>query len=405
MSRSHVRHRPPTAKATPGALWAASLTAGTGNSHFRAVATDSGGNVYAAGDIIGLGTFGFGNGVTAAGTSSSDSILLVKYNSTGQAQWARTFTSGTNGGYFDGVAVDSTGNVYAVGETFSSETYAFGNSVTAKGAGAGNVLLVKYDPSGLAQWARTLVAGAAGQYTGVAVDSTGNILVAGDIVGSADFGNSVTATGSGVMENMILVKYDSSGTAVWARTQSLSTGRAVFNGVAVDSAGDAFAVGTTPYTDTYGFGNGVTATGTSNHKNSVLVKYDPSGLAFWAKTTTAGTGWVYGDAVAVDASGNASMAGSTGDSGPYGFGNGVTATGSANGNGLVVKYDPSGNALETRTFLTGPDTGEYYGIALAPTGGFYVGGYLYGTTPYGLGNGVTVTGTDLGSNVLLVKYP
>ena len=55
----------------------------------------SDGSVYAAGCIDGTGTYNFGNSVTAAGTYSGYNIVLVKYNSSGVAQWARTVTAGS----------------------------------------------------------------------------------------------------------------------------------------------------------------------------------------------------------------------------------------------------------------------------------------------------------------------
>jgi hypothetical protein len=57
------------------ALWAKSITAGTGGT-FRAVAVDSAGNVYAAGIQTGSGDYGSGN---VAGTSTGSNPVLVKY--------------------------------------------------------------------------------------------------------------------------------------------------------------------------------------------------------------------------------------------------------------------------------------------------------------------------------------
>ena len=101
--------------------WAQTLTAGTDGAKFLGVAVDAAGNVYAAG-LCDTATFGFGNGITVTGTSSTGNVLLVKYNSSGQAQWARTLASGTVGAYFSSVAVDSSGNVYAAGYSFAAGT-------------------------------------------------------------------------------------------------------------------------------------------------------------------------------------------------------------------------------------------------------------------------------------------
>jgi len=52
---------------------------------------------------------------------------VVKYNSSGVAQWAKTIMAGTNIASFDGVAVDSGGNVYAVGYQYGTGNYNYGS--------------------------------------------------------------------------------------------------------------------------------------------------------------------------------------------------------------------------------------------------------------------------------------
>jgi hypothetical protein len=101
--------------------------------------------VDASGCIWGTATVGFGNGVTATGTSASYNVLLVQYDPSGQARSAGTLTAGTNDAFFQGLAADNSGGIFAVGINFGTGTYGFGNGVTVAGAGASyNALLVKY---------------------------------------------------------------------------------------------------------------------------------------------------------------------------------------------------------------------------------------------------------------------
>ncbi len=55
------------------------FTEGAASCLFKSAALDGAGNVYAARNITGTGTHGFGNGVTAGGTSSAENIVVVKY--------------------------------------------------------------------------------------------------------------------------------------------------------------------------------------------------------------------------------------------------------------------------------------------------------------------------------------
>ncbi|MGA2763592.1 MAG: hypothetical protein ABSG17_09530 [Spirochaetia bacterium] len=327
------------------AQWAQSVSPAPSSSNFNSVAVDSSGNIYAAG-VIGInGSYGFGNSVTAAGTYSGANVVLVKYNSSGSAQWAQTVNPAPDASSFNAVAVDSSSNIYAAGYINTNGSFGFGNSITAAGAysaSGGNLVLVKYNSSGLAQWAQSVSpAPSSSNFNSVAVDSSGNIYAAGSIVtnGSYGFGNSVTAVGFDGT-NVVLVKYNSSGLAQWAQTDSASNS-SNFNSVAVDSVGNIYAAGTI-YGGTNGFGNGVTATGIFTIYNMVLVKYNSSGMAQWAQTDNPAPGksWFY--AVAVDSSGNVYAAGNINTYGTYGFGNGVTAVGAyASANNLVlVKYAP-----------------------------------------------------------------
>jgi hypothetical protein len=60
--------------------WAKTVAEGTNVSAFNSVAVNgSGSNVYALGDQVGTGTFGYGGGVVLTGIGSSNA-LLVKYS-------------------------------------------------------------------------------------------------------------------------------------------------------------------------------------------------------------------------------------------------------------------------------------------------------------------------------------
>ncbi len=127
------------------AQWARTVAAGTDGSSFRAVVVDGLGNIYAAGDIIGTGTYTFGNGVSATGTYVNANVVLVKYDSGGAAQWAHAVTAGKEYSEFYSVDVDGSGNIYAAGYIFGTGTYTFGSGVSAAGtSSSANVVLVKY---------------------------------------------------------------------------------------------------------------------------------------------------------------------------------------------------------------------------------------------------------------------
>ena len=187
-------------------LGAWTITAGTSYAQFYSIAVDSSGNVYAVGYQTGTGDYTYGN-ETIKGTSTSSNPILVKYNSSGAALWAKTITAGTGTASFNSVAVDSSGNVYAAGSQSTMGNYTYGNETIAGNSASSNPILVKYDSSGTALWARTKTTGSDAVFLGVAVDGSGNVYAAGRQNGTGDYtyGNE-TITGSSSGYNPVLVK-------------------------------------------------------------------------------------------------------------------------------------------------------------------------------------------------------
>ncbi|GHV96226.1 hypothetical protein AGMMS50293_25460 [Spirochaetia bacterium] len=326
------------------AQWAKSVSGGSYESRFTSVAVDSAGNVYAAGYQYRTGSYDYGNGVTVQGTYSGSNVVLVKYNSGGTAQWAKSVSTGSFISHFTSVAVDSAGNVYAAGYQFGTDSYTYGPGITAAGTGSSNVVLVKYNSGGTAQWAKSVSAGSSNSiFESVAVDSAGNVYATGyqNGTGSYDYGNGKTVQGTNSGANVVLVKYNSGGTAQWAKSVSGGSSESRFTSVAVDSAGYVYAAGFQNGTGGYDYGTGVTAQGTYSGYNMVLVKYNSGGTAQWAKSVSAGSDRSYFNSVTADNVGNVYAAGNQWGTGSYTYGPDVTAQGTYSGsmgNVVLVKY-------------------------------------------------------------------
>jgi uncharacterized repeat protein (TIGR02543 family) len=330
------------------ALWAKSVTAGASWSLFYSVAVDSSGNVYAAGHQGGTGSFTYGEGVSVAGSYSGSNVVLVKYDSSGTALWAKSVTAGNDYSRFYSVAVDSSGNVYAAGYQDGRGSFTYGEGVSVAGTyWNNNVVLVKYNSSGNALWARSVTAGNdRSEFNSVAVDSSGNVYAAGyqDDTGSYTYGEGVSVAETYWSNNVVLVKYNSSGTALWAKSVTAGTSYSRFYSVAVDSSGNVYAAGYQYGTGSLTYGEGVSVAGSYSDCNVVLVKYDSSGTALWAKSVTAGDDYSEFNSVAVDSSGNVYAAGYQRGMESYTYGPGVSVAGSYSGtnyydvNVVLVKY-------------------------------------------------------------------
>ncbi len=403
------------------AQWARTVTAGNDNSYFSCVSVASDGSIYAAGYISGIGVYDFGNNVTATGTYTGSNIVLVKYSSSGLAQWARTVTAGVRDSSFFSVSAASDGSVYAagfiVGTAAGYTTYDFGNNVTTAVMHAVyNLLLVKYSSSGVAQWARTVQGDEESIFNSVSVASDGSVYAAGYINGTGNylfdsllFGG-VIARGTYAGSNIVLVKYDSFGVPQWARTVTGGNSNSYFSSVSVAFDGSVYAAGGIGIngTDTHGFGNNVTAAGTSGVTNILLVKYDSSGVAQWARTVTAESSNSYFYGVSAASDGSVYAAGHIGErTVTYDFGNGITAAGAYyNGyNNVLVKYDRFGDPQWARTVTAGNGDSYFSSVsAVASDGSLYAAGAIVGSGTYNFGDNITAAGTSAGGNAVLVKY-
>jgi len=326
------------------------------NDYAYGVATDSSGNVYVAG-----GTNGGLDGNTNAGNTD---LFVVKYNSSGTKQWTRQLGSSSRDSA-NGVATDSSGNVYVTGMTN-------GGLDGCKNAGIEDLFVVKYNSSGTKQWTNQLGSSSRDSADDVATDSSGNIYVTGTTYSELD-GN--TSAGKA---DLFVVKYNSSGTHQW--TKQLGTDRYdEARGVATDSSGNVYVTG---YTE--GGLDGNTSLGKAD---LFVVKYNSSGTKQWANQL--GT-WDtdFANGVATDSSGNVYVTGST-----YRSLDGNTSAGNADL--FVVKYNSSGTKQWTKQL--GSSSNDYANDVVTDSSG---NAYVTGTTYGGLDGNTSAGNADL----FVVKY-
>ncbi|MEQ1826588.1 MAG: SBBP repeat-containing protein, partial [Pirellula sp.] len=269
-----------------------------------------------------------------------------------------------------GVAVDSSGNVYVTG----SSTATWGSAVRAYSSGT-DAFVAKLNSSGTLVWNTFL--GAAGTDTGrgIAVDSSGNVFVAGDT--TTTWGSAVRAYTSGT--DTFAAKLNSSGNLVW-NTFLGGSGTDAGRGITIDNGGNVYVAGDS--TATWGTPVRAYTTGT----DAYAAKLNSSGTLVW-DSFLGGTGNDNGRGIAVDSSGNVYV---TGDSNAT-WGSPVRAFTAGSTDAYAAKLDSSGT-LNWNTFL-GSSVAEFgYAIAIDTSGNVYVTGSSAGT--WGTPVTAHTTGTD-----------
>jgi hypothetical protein len=334
----------------------------------RSISVDSAGNSYVTGQytsnpITFYNAGGSPSGITLTNSGDTDAFI-VKYNTSGTAQWAtRVAGSGFGGERGFGVSVDGSGNLYVTGSYYSNpvtiynaDTSTFGT--LTNGSTAGAAFIVKYNTSGTAQWVVRIDGSGDQRGVGISVDAGGNVYIIGNyflsdpltFYNASGSPSGLTLTTSGG-EDVFIVKYNTSGTAQWV-TRIAGSVYDYEGGISVDDTGNLYVTGyykSNPLTiynaDTSTFG---TLTGDPSGDDDVfIVKYNTSGTAQWA-TRMGGSGDDQGRGIAVDRAGNSYITGSY-YSNPVTIYNADTSTfGTLTNSGgmdvFIVKYsgDPPG---------------------------------------------------------------
>ncbi len=209
---------------------------------------------------------------------------------------------------------------------------------------------------------------------GIALDSSGNAYVTGTTA-SLNFPTTGGQTTLGGGRDIFVTKLNPSGTA-FIYSVFLGGGnldRAT--GIAVDSSGDAYLSGYTSSTD-FPTTSGAFQVTNAGNTDAFLTKLDPTGTALVYSTYLGGSGIDYGRAVAVDASGDAFITGST-QSTDFPTVNALQVGLDGGADAFVAEFDPNGAALLYSTYLGGSGADEGLAIALDGSGNPYIAGYTF----------------------------
>jgi hypothetical protein len=284
-----------------------------------------------------------------------------------------TFLGGNVTDSANGMAVDSSDNIYLIGTTNSTDFPLTANPIQGAVAGDTDAFVTKLSADGSSLIYSTYLGGSNAEFAhGIAVDSSGSAYVTGETY-SSDFPlvnpyQSQNPSGSGFVS-----KLSPDGSTLVYSTYLGGSVEGTTNSIAVDSNGEAIVAGRT-YALDFPVVNAFQPSHAADNGggDAFVTKFSADGSFLIFSTYLGGNSNDMGQGIAVDPSGNIYVGGITGSSDfPTTPGAYQTAfDAAAFESSFVSKFSPSG-ALVYSTYLAGSET---FAIATSSSGNAFVTG-------------------------------
>lgn len=316
--------------------------------------------------------------------------FIAKYDTAGNYIWAKSMASDSGSSSAYGIATDRYNNIYVSGRIQGTVYFDPGtpNSVQVSANNADNYV-VKFDSDGNYIWGHRMGSSSAAnsqeEGIGLTVDGHGNVISTGFYGDSITFSSGSTVVlGQPGVPTSCVVKHDSTGNLTWAFNIPSFGGYTGGQNVAVDEAGNIYAVGAMIGKSDFDPGADTAYLYPKAVSDGYLAKYDANGNYLWAFNL--GGNLADGSVINVvksvrtDHIGNVYITGEF--SGLVDFDPGpdtaaLTAGAGAYANGFVAKYDAEGNYIWAGLFESASSQGSL-GTALdvTPSGTVYAAGYF-----------------------------
>jgi hypothetical protein len=373
---------------------------GTGEDFATALALDSSGNVYVTGttastDFPTLNPLQLGNdGVTDA--------FITEINPTSGALKYSTYLGGSSADNGTGIAIDSSGDVWVSGYTFSTN-FPTQDAIQSTLGGGSDIFITEFKPGSPTLLFSTYLGGSSNDRSlAMAMDATGNIYLTGDTQ-SPNFPVTANAYQSTLVgtDNAFVMKLAPGASIVVFSTLFGGSGTGQATAIALDPALNIYITGFTqsenfPLVDAFQNTLGLFGAGNCGSTNFINVppntlcadafvaKFSPSGLPVYS-SYLGGSSTDSGQGIAVDSSGAAYVVG---------------GTASPNFPATVGAYQWQylGSTNFTNAFLAKVSPQDGPSLALSPQQVNFGNQPLLSTS-----NAVTITLTNPGSSALTIN--
>jgi uncharacterized protein (TIGR03437 family) len=324
-------------------------------------------------------------------------VAVARFSRAGLLQFS-TYLGGSGDDKGEAIAIDAASAVYVTGGTLSNNfptgiaaqvNYGGASAscpTTSAGlAMAGDAFVFKLNSSGATLQYSTYLGGSGCEVgTGIAVDLSGNAYITGATT-SSNFptagalqnnlgGGSCAPLGGGsyTCPDAFVTKLNSGGTGIVYSTYLGGNSLDAGSGIAVDSTGAAYVVGTTQSAN-FPLASALKST-LGGTQDAFVAKINAAGTALTFSTYFGGSGADSGSAIKLDALKRPFIVGST-LSGDLPLVKQIQNNLAGNSDVLIATLSPSGNNIDYSTYYG--STGDDYGLGLAidGSGNIWTGGY------------------------------
>jgi hypothetical protein len=345
---------------------------GTGGDVAYGIAVDGSGSAYVVG-TTGSRDFPLTSAVQTTNNGIGD-VFVAKLNPTGTGLIYSTYLGGEGQDTGTSISIDSAGNVYIAGFTYSSSFPTTTGAFQPTYAGDGDGFVAKLSAAGSTLMYASYIGGSDPDFAqAVAVDSSGNAYLTGS-TRSTDFPVvNFLQIGNVGASDAFVAKVSPSGTSLIYSTYLGGSGADMAQAIAVDGTGNVYLAG---YTYSSDFPTQNAFQGSSAGGADVFVtELNAAGTALIFSTYLGGSGQDRAYGMAVDAVGSVYITGDTYSTDFPTTSNASQLYNHGQGDVFVSKFNPGGWGLVYSTLLGGTDIDQGNAVAVDSDGNAYLTGF------------------------------
>lgn len=362
--------------------WAANVGGG-GTDEAYSVENDLSGNVYVSGTFEGTVDFDPGAGTQFRTSNGRSDAFVLKLDANGNFMWVYTF-----GGNDDEAALsldlDASGNLLIGG--YFTDVVDFDNGAGSdmhSSVGLKDGFVLQLSTSGSFGWAKTVGGSGDDMIRALELDAAGNVLLAGSFHNTVDFdpGGGTADLSSNGLSDFFVLKLNAAGDYLWSVSKGGLLEDEAF-GIALDGSGNVFITGMFSGVVDFDGGSGTRMLTSMGLSDAFILKLSASGMFSWAHNMGGLLGDI-GNSIAVDATGNAYVAGTF--SGSLSVGS-TSLLSVGMSDAFISKFSATGTMVWSRN--VGSSTDDYANaVEVNPSGEIAYAGSFSGDADFGMGAG------------------